>query len=196
MWSGCSRPDAAQELKRAEFKASETACFGGELPSCSELARRYETGQGTDADVVKAGVLYEESCRGGDQPACGRLGRMLRLGIGMPKDERRAADLLSVACRSGDMPACVQWGVLRRCTAGWLRLTGQQEHQKAAVLWLTGLSGAGKSTIANIIEKKLTASGHHTFLLDGDNVRHGLNKDLGFTDADRDRKSTRLNSSH
>ena len=59
------------------------------------------------------------------------------------------------------------------------------KHQKAAVLWLTGLSGAGKSTIANIIEKKLTALGHHTFLLDGDNVRHGLNKDLGFTDADR-----------
>jgi bifunctional enzyme CysN/CysC len=59
------------------------------------------------------------------------------------------------------------------------------KHQKAAVLWLTGLSGAGKSTIANIVEKKLTASGHHTFLLDGDNVRHGLNKDLGFTDADR-----------
>jgi len=59
------------------------------------------------------------------------------------------------------------------------------KHQKAAVLWLTGLSGAGKSTIANIVEKKLTAMGHHTFLLDGDNVRHGLNKDLGFTEADR-----------
>jgi len=57
--------------------------------------------------------------------------------------------------------------------------------QKAAVVWLTGLSGAGKSTIANIVEKKLTAHGRHTFLLDGDNVRHGLNKDLGFTDADR-----------
>ncbi|QDX82662.1 adenylyl-sulfate kinase [Denitratisoma sp. DHT3] len=57
--------------------------------------------------------------------------------------------------------------------------------QKAAVLWLTGLSGAGKSTIANLVEKKLHASGRHTYLLDGDNVRHGLNKDLGFTDADR-----------
>ena len=57
--------------------------------------------------------------------------------------------------------------------------------QRAAVVWLTGLSGAGKSTIANIVEKKLTAHGRHTFLLDGDNVRHGLNKDLGFTDADR-----------
>ncbi|MEA3220208.1 sulfate adenylyltransferase subunit CysN [Immundisolibacter sp.] len=61
------------------------------------------------------------------------------------------------------------------------RLMGQQP----AVLWFTGLSGAGKSTIANLVEKKLYALGHHSYLLDGDNVRHGLNKDLGFTDADR-----------
>jgi len=60
-----------------------------------------------------------------------------------------------------------------------------QKGQKAAVVWLTGLSGAGKSTIANLVEKKLLARGQHTFLLDGDNVRHGLNKDLGFTEADR-----------
>ena len=52
-------------------------------------------------------------------------------------------------------------------------------------LWFTGLSGAGKSTIANLVEKKLARMNRHTFLLDGDNVRHGLNKDLGFTDADR-----------
>jgi bifunctional enzyme CysN/CysC len=60
-----------------------------------------------------------------------------------------------------------------------------QKGQKAAVVWLTGLSGAGKSTIANLVEKKLVARGRHTFLLDGDNVRHGLNKDLGFTETDR-----------
>ena len=59
------------------------------------------------------------------------------------------------------------------------------KNQKPAVLWLTGLSGAGKSTIANLVEKKLVRMNRHTFLLDGDNVRHGLNKDLGFTDADR-----------
>ena len=53
------------------------------------------------------------------------------------------------------------------------------------MLWLTGLSGAGKSTIANLVEKRLLALGKHTYLLDGDNVRHGLNRDLGFTDADR-----------
>jgi len=60
-----------------------------------------------------------------------------------------------------------------------------QKGQKAAVLWFTGLSGSGKSTIANALEKKLVAAGRHTFVLDGDNVRHGLNRDLGFTDADR-----------
>ncbi|MER8634124.1 sulfate adenylyltransferase subunit CysN [Mesorhizobium opportunistum] len=57
--------------------------------------------------------------------------------------------------------------------------------QKPAALWFTGLSGAGKSTIANLVEKRLHAIGKHTYLLDGDNVRHGLNRDLGFTDADR-----------
>ena len=60
-----------------------------------------------------------------------------------------------------------------------------QKHQKPAIVWLTGLSGAGKSTIANIAERQLHAAGHHTMLLDGDNVRLGLNRDLGFTEADR-----------
>ncbi|MBO6808404.1 sulfate adenylyltransferase subunit CysN [Thalassospira sp.] len=60
-----------------------------------------------------------------------------------------------------------------------------QKGQKSAILWFTGLSGAGKSTVANLVEKKLHALGKHTYTLDGDNVRHGLNKDLGFTDADR-----------
>ncbi|GLK55416.1 bifunctional enzyme CysN/CysC [Methylopila capsulata] len=57
--------------------------------------------------------------------------------------------------------------------------------QKPAILWFTGLSGAGKSTVANLVEKRLHAMGRHTYVLDGDNVRHGLNRDLGFTDADR-----------
>ena len=64
-------------------------------------------------------------------------------------------------------------------------LRSQLKGQRPAVLWFTGLSGAGKSTIANLVEKKLAAMGRHTYLLDGDNVRHGLNKDLGFTEADR-----------
>ena len=57
--------------------------------------------------------------------------------------------------------------------------------QRPAVLWFTGLSGAGKSTIANLTEKRLAVLGRHTIILDGDNVRHGLNRDLGFSEADR-----------
>jgi bifunctional enzyme CysN/CysC len=59
------------------------------------------------------------------------------------------------------------------------------KHQQPAILWFTGLSGAGKSTVANIVEQGLNMAGYHTMLLDGDNVRHGLNRDLGFTEADR-----------
>ena len=64
-------------------------------------------------------------------------------------------------------------------------LRAAQKGQRGCVLWLTGLSGAGKSAIANLVDKRLVALGRHTYLLDGDNVRHGLNKDLGFTPQDR-----------
>jgi bifunctional enzyme CysN/CysC len=81
---------------------------------------------------------------------------------------------------------------LRRATnIAWQPLSiGKSERaalkqQKPCIVWFTGLSGAGKSTIANILDQKLFALGKHTMLLDGDNVRHGLNRDLGFTEADR-----------
>ena len=85
----------------------------------------------------------------------------------------------------------IHFALRRSQNLHWQALTidkqarARQKHQRACVLWLTGLSGAGKSTIANRIEQLLTAQGRHTYLLDGDNVRHGLNKDLGFTAQDR-----------
>jgi bifunctional enzyme CysN/CysC len=85
----------------------------------------------------------------------------------------------------------IAFGLRRASNIHWQALTvGRTERaalkeQVPAVLWLTGLSGAGKSTIADLVEKKLLARGRHTMLLDGDNLRHGLNRDLGFTDADR-----------
>ncbi|RZA29800.1 MAG: adenylyl-sulfate kinase, partial [Lysobacteraceae bacterium] len=75
----------------------------------------------------------------------------------------------------------VHWQHLEVDKAARARIKGQVPR----VLWFTGLSGAGKSTIANLVDKRLHAQGYHTFLLDGDNVRHGLNRDLGFTDEDR-----------
>ena len=85
----------------------------------------------------------------------------------------------------------IDFGLRRATNVHWQALDvnkevrAAQKGQKPAVLWFTGLSGSGKSTIANLVEGKLHLHGRHTYLLDGDNVRHGLNRDLGFTDADR-----------
>jgi len=85
----------------------------------------------------------------------------------------------------------IDFGLRRATNVHWQALDVNKtsrasiKTQKPAVLWFTGLSGSGKSTIANLVEKALYADGRHTYILDGDNVRHGLNRDLGFTDADR-----------
>ena len=85
----------------------------------------------------------------------------------------------------------IDFGLRRATNVHWQALDVNKEAragmkgQKPAILWFTGLSGSGKSTIANMVEKALVAQGRHTYLLDGDNIRHGLNRDLGFTDADR-----------
>jgi bifunctional enzyme CysN/CysC len=88
------------------------------------------------------------------------------------------AGLLSFALRRAEN---IHWQALDVNKLARSSLKGQ----RACVLWFTGLSGAGKSTVANLVEKRLHALGRHTYTLDGDNVRHGLNKDLGFTDVDR-----------
>ena len=85
----------------------------------------------------------------------------------------------------------IRHGLRRASNVHWQALDVDKQsrasikQQTPRIIWLTGLSGAGKSTIANLLEKKLIAKARHSYLLDGDNVRHGLNKDLGFTDADR-----------
>ena len=85
----------------------------------------------------------------------------------------------------------IEFGLYRADNIHWQSLSVDRsaragmKGQKPAVLWFTGLSGSGKSTIANLVEQKLHVLGRHTYTLDGDNMRHGLNKNLGFTDADR-----------
>lgn len=112
-------------------------------------------------------MYHAASFRSGDPIAGGsrRAGRLARIGV---------------ACRmvAGGLSHQQAHEVDKRARA---LIKGQQP----CVIWLTGLSGAGKSTIANLVEKRLVALGRHTYLLDGDNVRRGINRDLGFTDAGR-----------
>lgn len=93
-------------------------------------------------------------------------------------NETVGAGLIRFALRRS---ANVHWQALEVTKAARAKI----KHQDARCLWFTGLSGSGKSTIANLLEKRLHAEGKHTYILDGDNVRHGLNRDLGFTEADR-----------
>lgn len=85
----------------------------------------------------------------------------------------------------------IDFGLRRATNLTWQALDidraarAAMKGQKPCILWFTGLSGSGKSTVANLVEKRLHAAGRHTYVLDGDNVRHGLNRDLGFTEADR-----------
>lgn len=86
---------------------------------------------------------------------------------------------------------CIEFALRRASNIHWQALEinkksrSDQKNQEAKCIWFTGLSGSGKSTIANFLDKRLHGDGKHTYLLDGDNVRHGLNRDLGFTEADR-----------
>ncbi len=112
----------------------------------------------------------------------------------MPYAESRDLGGFILIDRQTDATVAVgmlDFALTRSANLHWQELTtdrharAAQKGQKPAVLWFTGLSGAGKSTIANLVEKRLFAMGRHTYMLDGDNVRHGLNRDLGFTEADR-----------
>ncbi|MFN0022895.1 MAG: sulfate adenylyltransferase subunit CysN [Parvularculaceae bacterium] len=109
------------------------------------------------------------------------------------KDNRETGSFIVIDRRSNNTVGVgmIDFSLRRAQNVHWQdldinkRARATAKHQRPCVLWFTGLSGAGKSTIANLVEKKLHDMGRHTYTLDGDNVRHGLNKDLGFTDADR-----------
>ena len=109
------------------------------------------------------------------------------------EDSRALGGFILIDKETNATVACgmIRFALRRTANLHWQELSVDREArarikgQAPRVVWLTGLSGAGNSTIANLLEKKLHAAGRHSFLLDGDNVRHGLNRDLGFTDADR-----------
>jgi bifunctional enzyme CysN/CysC len=98
------------------------------------------------------------------------------------------AGMVIVSTQSGRVSNEVVW----QPTKVSAQIRANQKSQKPAVVWFTGLSGSGKSTLANALEQALVQRGHHSYLLDGDNVRHGLNKDLGFSDADRNENIRRI----
>ncbi|MEQ1930037.1 MAG: sulfate adenylyltransferase subunit CysN [Parvularculaceae bacterium] len=111
-----------------------------------------------------------------------------------PYKENRATGafiLIDRRTNTTDGAGMIDFSLRRAQNVHWQDLDINKEararakHQRPCILWFTGLSGSGKSTIANLVEKKLHDMGRHTYTLDGDNVRHGLNKDLGFTDVDR-----------
>ena len=109
------------------------------------------------------------------------------------KDNRRTGSFILIDRRTNATigAGLIDFSLRRAQNVHWQDLDvdktarAQAKHQRPCVLWFTGLSGSGKSTVANLVEKRLHDMGRHTYTLDGDNVRHGLNKDLGFTDADR-----------
>jgi bifunctional enzyme CysN/CysC len=143
----------------------------GEIPQTQVAARTLQLN-----DIALANLILDEPIAFAPYAEDRTLGSLILIdrqsnatvGMGMIRFAQRRADNL-------------KWQQLSVDKAARASLT----RQKPSVLWFTGLSGAGKSTIANLLEQRLHARGHLTYLLDGDNVRHGLNKDLGFTDAAR-----------
>ena len=130
----------------------------------------------TQNDIGVAEVLTDRRIAVEPYEISGELGGFIL--IDKETSETVAAGMLNFSLRRSQN---VHWQPITLTRADHAAMKGQRPR----VLWFTGLSGSGKSTIANEVEKRLAQLGRHTFLLDGDNVRHGLNRDLGFTEADR-----------
>ncbi len=166
--------------RQYEFR-SATACVDGSITRLKFLFAR------DDTDQLAASTLHK-----GEQ---GRVNLALSREIVFdPFDVNPATarfELFDTESNAQVAKGAILHGLRRASNVHWQAMSVNKEAranlkgQTPKVLWFTGLSASGKSTIANVVEKRLLAAGKHAYLLDGDNIRHGLNKDLGFTEADR-----------
>jgi len=193
--SPTSRPEVSDQFAAHVIWMSDHAL----VPGRSYLAR---IGTRTTAITV-TGIKYKIDVNTREHLATHTLSLndigVCNLATGMPvafdpyRENRRTGSFIIIDRFTNQTVGAgmIDFGLRRGTNLHWQPLlVGKAErsvlkHQRAAIIWFTGLSGAGKSTVANIVEQRLHAMGHHTMLLDGDNVRHGLNRDLGFTEADR-----------
>jgi len=190
-----SRPEVSDQFAAHMVWMSDQAL----MPGRSYLAR---IGTATTPTVVTA-IKYRIDVNTGEHLATHTLGLndigFCNLATGTPVAfdpyrENRSTGAFIVIDRLTNQTVgagMIEFGLRRGSNLPWqATLIGKSEraahkHHRPAIVWFTGLSGAGKSTIANMVERRLHAAGHHTMLLDGDNLRHGLSRDLGFTEADR-----------
>lgn len=172
--------DTFQVRLSGDWADAETA--GADWHACTGPARRWQRARLTDVQPLPAGGGFSARMQL-DQPVpfatCDALLPLRLFSLHPGKDAPAvAAGRLLQPCR-------VASNIHRQAVSVDKAARARHKRQQPCVVWLTGLSGAGKSTIANLVEQALLARGLHTYLLDGDNVRHGLNRDLGFSDQDR-----------
>lgn len=182
-----------------QFEAQVTCC--AELPLLLGRLYRYQSDAGNArASITSIKFRMDDLSTAHLFAAVLRSGESGIVNLSLSEPVRYACEIenceLSRFTLSDDDGQVVAQGVIhfalqRAANVHWQCLEidkparAAMKGQTPRCIWLTGLSGSGKSTIANLLEKRLTADGRHTYLLDGDNVRHGLNRDLGFTEADR-----------
>ena len=189
------RPEIADQVRAKLYWSSETPMLSGR-PYIIELA-------GQTADATITDIRFKESFESAERIAAKRLHQGDLGEVNLSFDKDLAFDPFAKLPQTGMFRLCdktsgVEVGTgfvlygLRRATNIHRQAIdidaearAAAKGQKACCIWFTGLSGSGKSTIANALETRLHQMGRHTYILDGDNVRHGLNRDLGFTDADR-----------